>query len=77
MIYLLIAAAFVTTPAFAQYNGSSQCYGSQCYGHDNDGNSWNSQTFGDRDSNQTYYHDNRGGNCNQQCYGGTCYTHCY
>lgn len=71
----LILAFAITTPTLAG-SGFSQCNGDQCYGSDDRGNNWSSQTFGDRANNSTFFSDNRGARCVQQCFNGTCFTSC-
>ena len=72
---LLLLTPIIATPAHAG-SGYQQCNGEQCWGSDAHGREWNSQTFGDRANNSTFFSDNRGERCVQQCFNGTCFTNC-
>ena len=72
---IIIAAVLFSTPVLAQ-SAYSNCYGNSCFGSDDRGNSWNSQSYGNDRNNQTFYNDSRGNNCSQQCSNGQCFTSC-
>lgn len=76
LLTLALSLPTLATQAHAE-NYNSQCFDDGiCFGSDDRGNNWTSQSFGNRRDNQTFFSDDKGTNCTQQCFNGTCFTSC-